>query len=393
MNKKYISLLLTLLIMAPLSAQSSIESILKQIEENNPQIRSIQQLSIADKGETRASNNLANPTLSYSHLWDSKESGDTESELEVAQSFEFPTAYISRRKANKAKVTAIEAFAQAQRQEILLEAKELCLDLIMLNQEKNILDQQYEYANQLLEAYNKMLKAGDATSIELNKVKLELLNIKSEYAINKSSYQKKRSELLAMNGNKELELDFIAYPELSQLPPYEHVKEEMLNSSYALQASQSEHAAAQRQIAVSRAGWLPNFELGYRRNTGPGQHSNGLMVGLSFPIFNNKGKVGVAKATELSKRYLIEETQNKEVSTNYQAYQEALTMQEQIKAYDDIFDIDNNLKLLKLALEGGEISMTVYFVEAATVYQSALNYIQLSNLYQKGIAQLYKHRL
>ena len=393
MIKKYITTLLCVVGVSPLFAQNTIEDVLKQIEENNPQLKSVEHLATADKGETRATNNLANPTVSYAHLWDSKDSGITESELEVAQSFEFPTAYIYRRKANKEKISAIEAYALAQRQDILLKAKDICLDIIKLNQEKNILDQQYTYANQLLEAYNKMIEAGDATSLEVNKVKLELLNIKSEHAINKSNLQKKEAELLAMNGNKAIVSQLTDYPAMTPLPSFEIIKEEVLANSYNVQAAQSEHAAARRQIAVNRAGWLPNLEVGYRRNTGDGNRSNGLMVGVSLPLFNNRGKVGAAKATELSKRFLIEETQNTLFSESYQAYQEAVTMQEQLKAYDDSFDIETNLSLLNQALEGGEISMTAYFVEAATVYQSALNYIQLSNLYQKGIAQLYKHRL
>ena len=393
MIKKYITTLLCIIGVSPLFAQSTIEDVLKQIEENNPQIKSVEHLATAEKGETRATNNLANPTVSYAHLWDSKDSGLTESELEVAQSFEFPTAYIYRRKANKEKVSAIEAYALAQRQDILLQAKDICLDIIKLNQEKKILDQQFTYANHLLGAYNKMIEAGDATSLELNKVKLELLNIKSEHAINKSNLQKKEAELLAMNGNKEIVHHLTDYPAMTPLPSFEIIKEEVLANSFNVQAAQSEHAAARRQIAVNKAGWLPNLEVGYRRNSGDGNRSNGFMVGVSLPIFNNRGKVGAAKATELSKRFLIEETQNTLSSESYQAYQEAVTMQEQLKAYDDSFDIETNLSLLNQALEGGEISMTAYFVEAATVYQSALNYIQLSNLYQKGIAQLYKHRL
>ena len=68
-------------------------------------------------------------------------------------------------------------------------------------------------------------------------------------------------------------------------------------------------------------------------------------------------------------------------------------MKEQMDIYQSTLDVDQLLELLQDALQGGEMSMTAYFVELATAYQSLENYIQISNIYQKQIAQLYKHRL
>ena len=68
-------------------------------------------------------------------------------------------------------------------------------------------------------------------------------------------------------------------------------------------------------------------------------------------------------------------------------------MREQMNIYEGSLDIDNILDLLNKALNGGELNITTYFVEVATVYQGAQNYLLISNLYQKQLAKLYKHRL
>ncbi|MGL5261191.1 MAG: TolC family protein [Bacteroides sp.] len=390
--KKHIIVLLLLCCGTYLSAQDQINSILQQIEANNPELKANAHLFKAEVAETKSTNNLANPTVSFSNLWDSKNSSETENELEVAQEFEFPTAYLYRNKANKKKISALEALYQEQRQAILLRAKELLLDIIMLNQQREFLDQRLSYANQLFDGYQLMMDAGDATSIELNKIKLEKLNIQTEHTLNRSELENKYTELKELNGNQPISFERSTYPHLD-LPAYEVIRDEFMSSSYALKSAQHEYESAQKQIALNKTGWLPSLSIGYRRNGGSNGHSNGLSVGFSIPLFNNRGKVSSAKATALSKAFTQDLVQNQLLSELNQAYQDALYMKEQIQAYDGAVDVPEILALLEKALDGGELNMTTYFVEVATVYQSAQNYIQINNRYQKQLAKLYKHRL
>lgn len=390
--KRYIIFALSLCTASLAFAQSDLQVILKQIEANNPEIQANQKLMEAQVWDTKSSNNLDNPTVSYAHVWDSKNKSETESELEITQGFEFPTAYIHRNKVNKRKIKALEATFLSQRQNILLQAKEVCLDLIMLHQQKTILDQRLNYADKLYEAYQKMLEAGDATSIEVNKIKLEKLNIQTESTINASELKKKEAELVTLNGNKPISILHSEYPSID-LPDYNLIKDEAFDSSFDIQYARNEYEAAVKQIAVNKAGWFPHLELGYKRNSGTGHHANGLVVGFSIPLFNNRGKVSSAKANAISKAFSEDLVKNKLQSEIYQSYEEAKAMKEQIDSYEKTLDIEGALSLLEKALQGGELSMTAYFVEIATVYQSAQNLIQIQNMYQKQIAKLYKHRL
>lgn len=375
-----------------LDAQESLDQLLKQIERNNPELKANQELMKAQVWDTKSTNNLANPTVSYAQVWDSKDKKDSETELVVMQEFEFPTAYVHRNKANRKQINALESAFQAQRQDILLQAKEVCLDIIMLNQLIDILQRRMEYANQLDQLYSQMLKAGDATSIEVNKIKLEKLNLQTEYTINSATLKKKKTELMQLNGNTPIEFNANTYANIA-LPAYELIRGEALGSNPNLEFTQNEYESALKQIAVSRAGWLPNLSVGYKRNSGTGFHSNGIAVGMSIPLFNNRGKVSSAKATAIGKSYSHDLVRTKLESEIYQAYQEAAAMKEQMDIYQSTLDVDQLLELLQDALQGGEMSMTAYFVELATAYQSLENYIQISNIYQKQIAQLYKHRL
>ena len=393
--KKYITLLF-LIGSTTLSAigQTNIESVLQQVESNNIQLKANSQLLKADKWEAKSTNNLENPNVSYSKVWDSKDHKETDIEMSVTQAFDFPSTYFSRRKANNARLKGMEAYYNSQRQSILLVAKELCLDIIKLNQEKQILQERMQYAQQLLNAYNTMIRSGNATKMDFNKIKLDVLNQRTEFTMVSNELKKKEAELTVLNGNIEIELTTLNnYGDKMVLPNYGEVINEITELNPDIQQVKYEYNSALKQVAVHKAGWLPGFDLGYKRTSGPGRHSNGLLVGVSVPLFNNRGKVTMAKATAISKLYEQDIVKNQVLSDSYQAYQEAETLASQIADYEGLIDIEESLRILKLALEGGELSVTEYFVEIGIMYQSAQNYIELTSLYHKQIAKLFKHRL
>ena len=94
MNKKiFITTIALAATVATAMAQGSSEAInriLQQVEANNKDLKANQQLVNAQKLENRSGNNLRNPSISYSHLWDSKDKDKTVGEMVVSQSFDFP---------------------------------------------------------------------------------------------------------------------------------------------------------------------------------------------------------------------------------------------------------------------------------------------------------------
>ena len=167
----------------------------------------------------------------------------------------------------------------------------------------------------------------------------------------------------------------------------------MLAADPTLQALASESAAARQQIGVNKQGWLPKLELGYRRNTESGTPFNGLVVGFSFPIFENKSKVKIAKAQSMNTDFLKESAILQAESQVAQLYREAQTLRSSMDEYEKTFQAQQDLDMLKQALTGGQISMIENFVEVSVVYQSKQNYLQLENQYQKAMAKIYKNQL
>lgn len=374
-------------------AQSSIEQVLKNIEKNNKELQANAQLTASQKLETRTDNNLPDPTLSYAHLWGAKDKNETIGELVVAQSFDFPSLYATRNKLNRLKAETYDSQADVFRQEKLLQAKELCLDIILLRRQKSLLDERLRNAEELSKMYAKRLQTGDANVLETNKIDLELLNVRTETALNETALRNKLQELNALNGNVPVVFEESQYASVPFPADFQVLKSEVMAADRTLAAWGNESLAARKQIAVSRSQWLPKLELGYRRNTETGTPFNGVVVGFSFPIFENRNKVRIAKAQALNVDLQKDNAQLQRESELAQLYQEAKTLHTSMEAYSKTLQSQQNLALLKQALTGGQISMIEYFVEVSVVYQSHQNYLQLENQYQKAMARIYKNKL
>jgi outer membrane protein TolC len=388
--KKFIIMLMLCL---PIGMQAqNIDQVLQSIEANNKELLSQKQLTKAQKMENRTENNLPDPTVSYSSFYKNGAGPGHGTELVATQGFDFPTQYITRNRQAEMENEAIDLQQQAFRRDVLLRAKNLCLDLILLNQEKALMDIRMKNADELEALYAKRLEAGDANILEVSKIKMERMNVQTEVAQNNAAHRTALQSLLAMNGNMPVEFSESTYPEVKEILDYNQLRDEVVASDYSLQAAVAFTRAAEKQVSVDKQNWLPKLEAGFRRNTDTGMSMNGFVVGGSIPLFSNRKKVQIAKAQAISAQ-LMQEDALLHVENNLMAlYNEMTQLKEAMHAYD-VPLMYRSLDLLKQALTEGQISLIEYFVEAETVYKNLQAYMKLENQYQKIMADIYKNEL
>lgn len=392
--KKNISIVIVLFLYGlAANAQDNIGDVLKAIENNNKELKASAQLVVAQKMEAKSQNNLSDPKVSYSYLWGAEDKNESISELVVSQSFDFPTLYAERAKLNKLKYSAYDYESNITRQRVLLQASELCLDIIMLRQQGVILKERLNSAENLAAIYQKKLLAGDASIIETNKINLELLNVKTESKLNENQLKNKLNELMALNGNIPINFAATEYPSILFPDDFQLLKNEVMTNDPTLKTLEQQQLIARKQIAVNKQGWIPKLELGYRRNTETGAPFNGVIVGVSVPLFENNSKVKMAKAQALNTMFMSDNAEVQVEGSLRQQYQEAHSLYSTMNEYKQNFLAQQDIDLLKQAVTGGQISMIEYFVEISVIYQSKMNYLQLENQYQKLIAQIYKYKL
>ena len=381
-------IVITLLASAALSVngQNSIDAVLRSIEANNKELQANNQLTVSKKLEAKLDNNLPDPSVSYVHQYGNREGMGIQGELVASQSFDFPSVYVQKNKLAKSKAASFDRQGAEFRQQILLQAKEICLDLVLLNQQRALLDQRRQNAEQLAELY--------ANILETNKIDLELLNAKTEARMNESARIAKLQELATLNGGIAIDFTDTTYMSDGDILSFEELCAEAVTSNPQLLTLKSEQVAARRQLSVNKSKSLPSFELGYRMNTATGgERFNGFLVGISIPLFSNRNNVKQAKAQALYTDLQLESTTTTVESELHQLYNQSVALKTSMDEYNTVLKSQNSLALLNKAIQTGQISMIEYFVDVTTFYQSMQNYMQLQNEYQKVMAQLYKYKL
>lgn len=370
----------------------SIEEVLQSVAMNNPELKSLIQSTEAAQLQLKTDNMPEDPTVEYSSFYSRNTTGQSGSELVVSQGFDFPTLYATRSRQNKLSSASLESGLNVERRRILLEAKTVCMDIIMYRQLGELLDMQSGIAEEMLELFQKRYETGDATALELNKIKMELMNVATEVADNRAALSAADNTLRAMNGDVELVFDADFYPLAEDVADPQAAMEEYISGNAAIISAETAAQAAQKQVSLDRQGWIPKIEIGYRRNTAIREAEHGFLVGGSIPLFSNSRKVRMAKAQSVS-------AHNRLAMAKARAQAEASSFIADIretKAALDAYDeplMRETLSLLKEAVEGGQISVIDYFVEASNIYTNLSNCITLQNRYQKLLAQLYVNQL
>ena len=176
------------------------DKVLQSVLEHNKELKAGSSQTEAQKLQARTENNLPDPEVSYVHQWGNKEGMGFSGEFVASQSFDFPTLYSQRSKRIKAESRSLDSQFALLRQQVLLQAKQVCLDLIYLNQLRSLQKNRLHNADILSRFYASQLEKGATNVIETNKVDLELLNARNEARQNEVAIKGKLEELKALNG-------------------------------------------------------------------------------------------------------------------------------------------------------------------------------------------------
>ena len=391
MKLKYIFVMSCVSLSIGMQAQT-VDEVLSQIERNNKELQAQEQTIRASKLEVQAENNLEDPSVEYSPFYTRGISGMSSSELVVTQGFDFPTLYAARRQSGKWKQEVLDRQLRIFRRDILLNAKNLCLDLILYNQKQTLLVLRKKNADELLVLFEKRLKEGDVGVLDVNKIKMELMNVQTEVVQNEAAHRSALQQLLAMNGNLPLEFTENTYPSLPELDSYNELYDEIMSTDATLLVADANVRAAEKELKVNRQSWLPKFEVGYRRNTSLDEKSNGFLVGGSLPLFSNRKKGKIIQAQVTSAKLQVENARLQAEAQVQSRYNEICKLREAMQAYD-VGLMYKTLDLLNEAVKAGQLSIIEFYTEADNVYQNLQAYMELENQYQKLMADIYKNRL
>ena len=394
--KTYKLYILGLMLLGTLTtrAQSSIDQVLRSIETNNKSLQANTKMTDAQKLEAQTGKFLANPSVEWEQMWGNRNNPGSEYTLTVKQSLDFPTTYSNKNKLANLKANTIGFQSAAYRQQLLLNAKQTCIEIIYLRKQKSLLDERLANAETMFALYKKRFESGDANQLELNKIQLELLNAQNQSRLNKAALTAAEEQLRNLNGGKPITFDATDYPTGEELINFDQLQAAFMEADPNLKSLTGDQEIANREVKLSRSLTLPKFDVGYKRNAAKDHvASNGFMVGVSIPLFENKNTVKKAKAQAEFATASLEDNRLNLKTNLQQLYQQAEALQISRADYAKVLEQQRNIELLNKALNAGQLSVIDYFTELTTIYDSHQSYLDVEKEYHSILAQLYQYKL
>lgn len=387
-NIRYILVVATLVVALGSHAQG-IEGVLRQIEQNNLSLRAHTSLTEARTLDARAANQLSNPQVQYVHAWGTPAEAGKNGELVATQSFDFPTAYARRSQMAKMQRSHFTADNALVRQQTLLEAKQLCIDLIALRRQQAVAEERAQNAERIAEVYASRLKAGKGTIIEKNRADMELTAARNAESMIQIEIEAAENRLRTLNGGVEVDFADSEYAPLGELLPLAEMEAVYADRDPALLVAASQVEIARQSVRVERAKTLPQITVGYKLAHSTGQHFNGVVVGMSVPIFSGYRNTRAAKAQAA---YAEAEQLNavNDVRTSLAAmYERVEVLERSIEEYRSIESEMNDYRsYLSRAIEAGQISVVEYFSSLDNYYDVLSTRIDFERQLQQVHAQI-----
>ena len=375
-------------------AQSpSIGSILKQVEQNNQELKALSEYVESKRLELKSGNNLPDPQLGAYYLPFGDHSTGDYTEFQISQSFEFPTVYSARGSLIDQQSVQLELDYQAKRQDILAEAKNHCLNLIYLNKRLDTETLRVGQAKQVFDQVQELYEKEQVGILELNKAKVAWMQEQFKVQQIESDVKNTLLQLVNLNGGNELSFTQGEYSASLVLAAKDSVWQEKQVQDPVLTQLKQQEAIAQQSLSLAKNKSLPNLTAGYNSQGVAGERFSGIYAGVTIPLWSNRNNVKAAQS-QLDFQQTFTSSKTLQAYAFFEKqYNDYQIMLSKFQEYEATLSGLNSDELLLQAYQLGELSFLEYYMELQ-FYRQAYD-AMLDMQYQLYISQnqLLKHQL
>lgn len=371
-----------------LNAADPFADIESQVVANNTDLTSLAGANEADNLAAASENNLSDPEIEFEHLWGK---GSVKWGAGISQSFEWPSLYGARSKANKAGAEARRLMFESERADLVFKSRQLMLEIVGIRQQMQFADSMISNLEHLLATTQLAMQRGQATRLDVSKARFALLSLKQEREGYTDLLQTSRSQLVALNGGKNVDISSLdSYPQASLLAQNEYIEAFDNNAPFAA-AMRARVEAANAEAGAARLSSMPGFTVGYRHAYEEQTHFNGFSLGMSLPLFSGRHKRKAADAAVLAEKLGADSYTISMHADIAAAHTRARRMQARLDDFRKVFDDCDYTGILTRLYENGQINVIDYINEINYYLGVRREYLQLQNEYQLTLASLNRY--
>ena len=342
--------------------------ILNSIEANSARLESARIKDKAEKLDSKDLYTLEDPELGFDYLFGAEGIGHRIG-FEVSQGFDFPTVISQKRKMAKEMQRVSELKYLSERQQLLLSARKLCIQVVYCNAIMDHLNEDLEETTAMSEAYEKLFQKGEATVIDRNKAHQAFLFFKTEYDEFLTTKENLLNELKALNGGNAVEINDTAFIFSPMSNDFDAWLSQNIGLHPEIMLAEGELKAEKQSLKVAKGSRIPGLKIGYTGEFTREEKYQGPTIGLSLPLWGSGRKVKVAKLHVEAAEKSLEDTRLNLTTQLRGIYREALHLQDTYLRYKKHLTECDNSELLKKSLDSGHITLLEYLQERQFVHE------------------------
>lgn len=378
-----------MLLASSLSAQRRYESVLRQVEENNPMLKAARQQSEAQQLEAHVGLMLPDPEVDLTLFRGFPAEQGTRWDLRVSQSFEMPSVYVRRARLRNLREHAAELDYETIRNALLHEAQLVCAEYIYNRAIYSVYDKRLVTCYKLVALYEKRLQQGDCSVLDYNRVKVELAetdNLATHVLLRAGHLYRELCTLAGVESYdfRQETFDTVILP-LMFNEWYDTV--EMRNPQ--LRILQNQDDTRQQELQLSRSQWLPSMSVGYASETVTGAAFRGVTVGMTLPVWSQPRAVRQAKVSRMASQQTLTARRGQTYNETQCLMHHLFALQNNLNNMRAAYEGHNSLDLLEKAFEKGEISLEQYLIQMEHCTQLELAIWEVAYEMERGCIDLY----
>lgn len=371
-------------------AQNSAEVVLASVEKNNPELQALRKRTESEKYGFKAERMVEAPEVGFDYLWGSPADIGTRKDISVTQSIDIATISGTKGKIAKSELELSDMQFNVRRQEILLQAKLLYINIIYCNAVGAELERRLERSEKVESVYRDMQVRGETDMIEVNKAHLAYLAQRNALARNKMEAEGFRLELQRLNGGEPLEINDLSYVRRDMLPAdFDTWYKEVADRSPEIRAARQNvkvNEAVARGIKMSSC---PTITAGYMAELVKGSNFRGLTLGLSIPLWSARSKTRQANLSCEASRLEVKDVEASEYSALRSLYEKASGLKDLSDELALSLAVsDEAMSMTEKKFNEGEISLMDSIMELSLYYSVVDESLAASRDYDLALAEL-----
>jgi len=390
--KQLILILVFIIAICPeLFSQNNIDKILNTVVKNNTTLSALRMKMEAEKKGNKTNIYLQNPEIEFNYLWGHPTAIGNRKDISIVQSFDFPTAYSFKNQISDLKNEQSDLEYQNEIIAILLKTRLICIDITYYNALKSELIKRLSLAKENKKSYKFMFDNGETNILEYNKTLLAVHNYLNELESIDIELNSLILELSQLNGGQEIEYIENSYGLVELSSDFEAWYLSAEQNNPILKWLGEEIKINEAKVKLNRAISLPKFQTGYISEDVVGQQFQGVTIGMTIPLWENKNKVKFAKANSIAAESIAHDMKLQFYNQLKILYSKAMRQQISTSDYRENLVLFNNSELLKKALDLGEISLIDYTLELLLYYESVNKLLKLERDLNITLTELNKY--